>query len=351
MKNYQQKTEKISRVIPLRLVSRIQPSIYELLQSGVLASPHRQERQENKKRLQNTQVSNIQRVIDPDISAALSLDTPVFQLNGTKACWFLSVLYGVFKAGWIRSLFENEYVKVQCVADSPNTYKCIKEGVELVVQKMTNKRPLWQQILEAFMADAINKLASPYPKWLNVAVGSTESFQKRLLSLGSMGGLPRDNLKASVEQLLQMICGEWKLEECRSSIPAMAGKATSPFQDMKGKTYLTPERSADDTQIVKLLTVEKTGHAMGVKSATFSPAALPQVSKAPPPPPGGIRISGISVFNQYFSAHNMAEYKDITPDTSGKLGAKKGASSWATPIDSINYYKLRWLKTASGPTG
>lgn len=236
------------------------------------------------------------------------------------------------------------------MTDNPNTYKCIKEGVELVVQKMTNKRPLWQQILEAFMADAISKLASPYPQWLNVAVDSTESFQKRLLGLGSIGGgLPRDNLKASVEQLLQMICGEWKLEKCRSLVPASAGKADNPFGGMKGKTYLTPEISADDAQIVELLTVEKTKHAMGVESATFLSAALPRASKIESP--RGIKISGISVFNQSYSTPNTAKYKDITPDTSGELRAKGKAPSWAKPIDFINYYKLRWLKTASDPTG
>lgn len=313
MQIYQQNPDKISRVIPNCSKSSNQPPINELLQMLTPRQPSKG------KAPQYNQFNCIQMEIDPAIETALALNIPVYQLNETKACWFLSVLYGLFEAGWIRSLFEDEYIKVQLNTDG--TYKCEKEGTELTITKnFTSKRPFWQQIVEAYITNAINGLTGSSPVWLDTTSIHSDTFQKRLRGVGAVGAIPRDNLKASVEQLLKMICSDWEILSQKSSTPSTAGKVNSPLRAMTEKKYLTTTEQ-DGEKTLDLLTVEKSGHAMGVKNATLSKASLPGESKTAPPT--GVKVSNINVFNQWFDEDNIASYKKITPSTSQELEALK----------------------------
>lgn len=319
MKIYQQNPDKISRVIPNCSKGSNQPPINELLQMLTLRQPSKE------KAPQYSQFNCIQMEIDPTIRTALALNIPVYQLNETKACWFLSVLYGLFEAGWIHSLFEDEYIKVQLSTDG--TYKCQKEGTELTITKdITSKRPFWQQIVEAFITNAINGLTGSSPVWLEATSIPSNTFQKRLRGLGAAGAIPRDNLKTSVEQLLKMICSDWEILSQKSLTPSTTGKVNSPLRAMTEDKYLTTTEQ-DGEKTLDLLTVEKSGHAMGVKSATLSKASLPGALKTVPP--AGVKVSNINIFNQWFDEDNIASYKDITPSTSQKLEALKKIRSEA----------------------
>lgn len=340
MKSYIQKSGNNSHTLEVPLRASQQPNIEKILQIW-----------HSKKKCnpitiastQHRQYDVLQREVDPNVLE--SLEKPVFQSKGTTICWFLSILYGLHQAGWVRDLFENNIITV---IKRETTYECSEGDRTINVQFIDDERPLWQQILEAFINNDIDTRSIP-PTLLK---SGDESSLERIKGLGGMGGIPRDDLKLAVQALLNAIYEGLTVEENVSKSPLTITGENSPFKEMIGRTYLSPLPKGD-REILEVMTVEKKGHAMGVvpQGLTFGEKKLPSVqvsrsrSRLKQPPQKGVIISGLKVFNQSFSVANTQKYRDIDPTTGVDISAVKEIGQtkvprWAQSLNYINYYKL-----------
>lgn len=371
MRSYIQKPKTNSRVIEAKMRPSRQAGIKEILQTynpnpvqkrDVIPMPVREQ----------GQCGVLQREIDPDVLASLAI--PLFQVDNTTTCWFLSILYGIHQAGWVRDLFDKNVIVTKT---GLNQYRCAEGDRTVDVVYVEDGRPLWQQILEGFINNdiTIKAISSTYFK----APGLPE-FNK-LRSVGVGAGLPRASLKDAVQSLLGGIYKGWEVQDAQSMSPTVAvgddktlkGSVTkNPFKQMVGKPYLIPFQEANK-EILEVMTVEKNAHAMAVKAATLDGEALPNVQqpseakKNPAFKKVGVKISNLEVFNQSFvepnaqnatnvrvefKEKNTQKFKDIKPGISGNVFAsgQSGIPDWAdtkkpkNQLGYINYYKLARAK-------
>ncbi|NDV81048.1 hypothetical protein [Bacteroides sp. 51] len=331
MKQYIQKSDKESRVINAQSKASRQASLEEILQTYTTSKTTQQ-------RLKNNVVQAkskvLQRAIDPEILEELSLDTPVFQLPDTTACWFLSLLYGIQRAGWVKSLFVDGVIQVKKIGGGK--YICTKDRI-IIVEVVKDGRPLWQQILEGFILSRIN---DEKENFIGARKGG-ESFQrnvKKLVQNPMSDELQRGNLKNATDEFLKAICNDWQLDVHMSTSFSGANGSNSPFSEMTGLNYLTPFQKNDKQKVV-FMTVEKRNHAMGVKYVTFKKGSVP----GPRPSKKElfteqkfVQISNVNVYNQQLAQNNIWVYNNSIAKKVEKVNTPK----WAEQLNYYNCYKI-----------
>ncbi len=172
--------------------------------------------------------------IENDILKALALDKPIYQTKGTTACWILSVIYGVYKAGWINQLFVRDIIKV--TRSEQGVYLCDNGNRKIKIVLSKNKAPLWQQIIEGFIEAGIEALdVSKIAKSTYLKGEKGEDFQKRIKAIGKEN---RQDFDKNLREVLKFIYSGWNVEEAMSS-QNVSGKLLKPLLGMVDRPYLS----------------------------------------------------------------------------------------------------------------